>query len=219
MTRHSGLAMSPPHPWSVSRPEWHSTHFDQISSSSSPDKMATHSNLPSIPLIIVYIVGFVITAFIIFGHAHDRETKTMKCDQPWVPGITRRDACAMPFFPVFFLLPAILWPLVLAGWILVLIASGLWMTLGSATSCCGIPLPHSRKQAEGDGGDGGAPRDLEMGAVESEGATGGVDDDSDLASGHSAASTNSEGPPSYASLEAREDGDGETDGLLGQSTK
>lgn len=184
--------------------------------------MAFHGISPSILLIVPYIFGFIITAFITIGHAHDSETKITKWDQPWVPSITRRDACAMPFFPFFFFLPAILWPLVLAGWILVLIATGLWMTLGSASSCCGIPLP-KRKQADGDGGGGEAARDLEMGAVDDSGehgdAPGGGDGDSDGASVRSATSAKSERPPSYASLEPREDADGETDGLLGQSTK
>lgn len=157
-------------------------------------------------LILIYIVGFLITAVIITQNAHDSETKTTKWDQPWVPGITRRDVCAMPFFPIFFLLPAILWPLILASGILVMIAAGLCMVFSSATSCCGIPLPRGDEQGEGDS-EGN--RDLEMGPIRSaEGgdATGGGDDES-------------EHPPSYASLGPRQDGDGETDGLLGQEPK
>lgn len=180
--------------------------------------MASH-----ILLVIVYIIGFVFATSVIMQHAHDPETKTYKWDQPWVPGITRRDACAMPFFPIFFLLPAILWPLVLAFGILVLAIAGLWMTLGSATSCCGIPIPRSKKQAEGDGGDAETPRDLEMGAVadgeDRRAAPDSGDDNSDRASVRSAASAESERPPSYASLAPYENGGGETDGLLDQSTK
>lgn len=97
------------------------------------------------------------------------------------------------------------------------------MTLGSATSCCGIPIPRSKKQAEGGGGDGETPRDLEMGAIadgEDRGAApDGGDNDSDRASVRSAASAESERPPSYASLVPHDDGGGETDGLLGQCTK
>lgn len=94
------------------------------------------------------------------------------------------------------------------------------MTLGSATSCCGIPIPRSKKQADGGAADGEAPQDLEMGAVEDEGAApDGGDDDFDRASVRSAASAESERPPSYASLAPHEDGGGETDGLLGKGTR
>lgn len=185
--------------------------------------MSPGSKFLSIVLIVAYVIGFLIATLIIFNHAQDPETKQTKWDQPWVPAVARRDACAMLFFPVFFLLPAILWPLVVAGWILVLIVSGLWLTLGSATSCCGIPLPR-KEQAEGGGGEDATPRDLEMGDV-----AGGEDGDasggdgqagSDQASVSSAAaSAESERPPPYASLEPDEGGERETDGLLGKGAE
>ncbi|KAG8166996.1 hypothetical protein KVR01_002685 [Diaporthe batatas] len=161
-------------------------------------------------LILVYILGFLTAAVMTIRHAHDSDTGSTNWDQPWVPGIARRDACAMPFFPVFFLLPAILWPLILAGGILLAAGAGLCMMLSSATSCCGIPLPRGdKKQA---GGDGELPGDLEMGAGSgsAEGGDGRAAEGSDKESEH---------PPSYASLGPREDGDGEADGLLGQGAK
>lgn len=181
-------------------------------------------SFPSTALAVVYVVGFLIATYLILLGAYDSETKASKWDKPWVPAVTRRDACAMPFFPVFYLLPAILWPLVVAFSILVLIASGLWMTLGSATSCCGIPLPR-KKQAEGASGGGEEARDLEMGAV-ADGEDGGAPRGSgeevgseDRDSVRSAASAESENPPPYASVAPDEDGDRETDGLLGKSAK
>lgn len=178
--------------------------FDQTSElKGSPNEMAYFL------LIFVYIVGFSVVTVIIMCCACGNydETETTQCDPPWVPGITRRDACAMPFYPIFFLLPAILWPLVLALGILFVIVAGLCVALSSATSCCGIPLPRGKEEAQGDGG---APRDLEMGAVgpsEDGGSHGGGGDDE------------SELPPSYASLAPHEDGGGETGGLLGQGAK
>lgn len=177
-------------------------------------------SFPTTPVVIVYIIGFVIAAWIILCQALRGDGKTAKWDQPWVPAVTRRDAAAMPFFPVFLLLPAILWPLVVAFSVLVLIVSGLWLTLGSATSCCGIPLP--RKKGAEAGADGEAAPDLEMGAVadgEDGGtAVGGEGVSSDRASELSSASAESERPPPYASVAPDEDGEGETDGLLAKST-
>lgn len=182
-------------------------------------------SFPSTTLVIVYVVGFLIATYLILLGVYDSETKTKtsKWDKPWVPAVTRRDACAMPFFPVFYLLPAILWPLVVAFAVLVLIVSGLWVTLGSATSCCGIPLP-GNKQAESDSGDDDEARDLEMGAVadgEDGGTPGGGEQvgSEDRASTGSSGSAETEDPPPYASVASEEDGDRETDGLLGKSAK
>lgn len=202
---------------------WHSQHSDQGSASVSvsvrPEKMASGS-FPTKTLVIVYIVGFVLAAWIILLNIYDKEKKTYKWDKPWVPAITRRDAAAMPFFPVFLLLPAILWPLLVAGCILVLILSGLWLTLGSATSCCGIPLS-GKKEAKASGdSDSDTTRDLELGDVaDGEGgdAPGGGGEEEvgpDRATVRSAASIESERPPPYASVAPDEDGEGETDGLL-----
>lgn len=182
-------------------------------------------SFPSTALVVVYLVGFLIATYLILLGAYDSEMKASKWDKPWVPAVTRRDACAMPFFPVFYLLPAILWPLVVAFSILVLIASGLWMTLGSATSCCGIPLPR-KKQAEGASVGGEEARDLEMGAVaDGDGEDAGAPDgggevgSEDRDSVRSAASAESENPPPYTSVAPDEDGDRETDGLLGKRAK
>ncbi|KAK7721286.1 hypothetical protein SLS64_001582 [Diaporthe eres] len=180
-------------------------------------------SFPSTTLVVVYLVGFLIATFLILLGAYDAETKASKWDKPWVPAVTRRDACAMPFFPVFYLLPAILWPLIVAFSILVLIASGLWMTLGSATSCCGIPLPR-RNQHSGTSGSSEEARDLEMGAV-ADGEDVGAPDageevgSEDRASVGSVASAESEDPPPYAYVAPDEAGDRETDGLLGKSAK
>lgn len=177
-------------------------------------------SFPTTTLVIVYIIGFIIAARIIFGQVYPGDGKTANWDLPWVPAVTRRDAAAMPFFPVFLLLPAILWPLVVAGFVLVLVVSGLCVTLGSATSCCGIPLPR-KKEAESGGSSDTAP-DLEMGAVaggEEGGAPGGGEEVvSDRASELSSASAESERPPPYASVAPDEDGEGETDGLLAKGT-
>lgn len=179
-------------------------------------------SFPSTALVVVYVVGFLIATYLILIGAHDPETKasSSKWDKPWVPAVTRRDACAMPFFPVFYLLPAILWPLVVAFAVLVLAVSGLRMTLGSATSCCGIPLPRKERE-EGAGGGGEEARDLEMGAV-ADGEDGDAGEEvgtEDRASVGSAASTESEHPPPYTSVAPDEDGDTEMDGLLGKSAK
>ncbi|KAI7782476.1 hypothetical protein LA080_013475 [Diaporthe eres] len=179
-------------------------------------------SFPSTTLVVVYLVGFLIATFLILLGAYDTETQASKWDKPWVPAVTRRDACAMPFFPVLYLLPAILWPLIVAFSVLVLIASGLWMTLGAATSCCGIPLPR-RSQDEGSSSGGAEEaRDLEMGAVadrEVGGATDGGEEvgSEDRASVGSVASAESEDPPPYASVAPDEAGHRETDGLLGKS--
>lgn len=186
-------------------------------------------SFPSTALVIVYVVGFLIATYLILVGAHESDSETKasssKWDKPWVPAVTRRDACAMPFFPVFYLLPAILWPLVVAFAVLVLAVSGLRMTLGSATSCCGIPLPRKERE-EGAGGGGEEARDLEMGAVgdgedgSAPGGDGGEEVGSeDRASVGSAASAESEHPPPYTSVAPDEDGDRETDGLLGKSAK
>lgn len=207
--------------WTAEILRWHSTHSDAgppSSVSAHHDDMASGS-FPTTPVVIVYVIGFVIAAWIILCQVFPNG-KTTNWDQPWVPAITRRDAAAMPFFPVFLLLPAILWPLVVAFSVLVLIVSGLWLTLGSATSCCGIPLPR-KKEAEA-GADGETAPDLEMGAVadgEDGGtAVGGEEVGSDRASELSSASAESERPPPYASVAPDEDGEGETDGLLTKST-
>lgn len=182
------------------------------------DDMAS-GGFPTTPVVVVYIIGFVIAAWIILCQVFPGDGKTANWDLPWVPAVTRRDAAAMPFFPVFLLLPAILWPLVVAFFVLVLIVSGLWLTLGSATSCCGIPLPN-KKQAEASETE--AVPDLEMGAVAGgEGGDapgGGGESGSNRASELSSASTESERPPPYASVAPDEDGEGETDGLLAKGT-
>lgn len=207
--------------WSAEVLQWHSTHSDAgppSSVSGHHDDMAS-GGFPTTPVVIVYIIGFVIAAWIILCMVFPGG-KTTKWDQPWVPAVTRRDAAAMPFFPVFLLLPAILWPLVVAFSVLVLIVSGLWLTLGSATSCCGIPLPN-KKEAEA-GGDSEPARDLELGVVaggEDGGAPGGGEEaGSDRASELSSASAESERPPPYDSVAPDEDGERETDGLLAKST-
>lgn len=216
--------------WSESGPGWHSSQSGHGSSPNHPNETQHHSDVPWVPLLVVYIVGFVIATLILFARAHEPETKSTRWSQPWVPAVTRRDACAMPLFPVFFLLPAILWPLVLAWCVLVLVGTGLWLTLGTATTCCGIPIPRRLKtEDDGDGDGGEEQRDLEMGEVEGGeagdspvGGGGGVGDEvnSDQASVCSASSSSgSERPPSYSSLAPDEDGDGETDGLLDKNAK
>lgn len=210
--------------WPAAVLQWHSAHSVSGPTSSVSahhhDKMASGS-FPTTTLVIIYIIGFIIAARIIFGQVYPGDGKTANWDLPWVPAVTRRDAAAMPFFPVFLLLPAILWPLVVAGFVLVLAVSGLCVTLGSATSCCGIPLPR-KKEAESGGSSETAP-DLEMGAVavgEDGGAPGGGGEDvgSDRTSELSSASAESERPPPYASVAPDEDGEGETDGLLAKGT-
>lgn len=215
----NGLEFDPHRSWLAET----SQHSDQgsvsISFSVQPDEMAS-SSFPTKTLVIVYIVGFVLAAWIILASIYDKETKTYKWDKPWVPAITRRDAAAMPFFPMFLLLPAILWPLLVAGFILTGIVLGLGVTLGSATSCCGIPLSGKKEAEAGGGNDSDTTRDLELGAV-ADVENGGVPGDggeeevgSDQASVRSAASAESERPPPYASVAPEEDGEGETDGLL-----
>lgn len=198
---------------------WHSQHSGYSSTSGSDHadahEMSHHSKVTTILLSIVYGIGFIVMLWGIKRKVYDSKTKTATWDQPWVPAATRRDAAAMLFFPVFLLLPAILWPLVMACWILMLMVSGLSLTLGTADSCFGIPLPH-KKQAEADGEDSAMTRDLELGAVAGDRSIpeGGEEVDTDRASVGSAASAKSERPPSYTSAAPDEENEGETDGLL-----
>lgn len=215
--------------WPAEALLWHSQHSDQGSVSFEvevrPDDAMAPSSFLTTTLVIVYVFGFIVVAWITLSNVWDKEKKTYNWDKPWVPAITRRDGAAMPFYPMFLLLPAILWPLVVAGFILVLILSGLFLVLGSAlgsaTSCCGISLLSQTEQAEA----GEPTRDLELGAVAA-GGEGGVpggggeeEAGSDRASVRSAVSAESELPPPYASVAPDEDGEGETDGLLRKSAE
>lgn len=225
----NGLKFDPRQSWPAEALLWHSQHSDQGSVSFEieihPDDAMAPSSFLTTTLVIVYIFGFIVSAWIILSNIYDKEKKTYKWDKPWVPAITRRDGAAMPFYPIFLLLPAILWPLVVAGFILVLIVSGLFIVLGSAlgsaTSCCGISLLSRVEQGEAGGDE--TTRDLELGVVAG-GEAGGVpagggeeEAGSDRASVRSAVSAESELPPPYASVAPEEDGDGETDGLLRKS--
>lgn len=221
----NGLKLGHSSLWAAAILQGQATHSNagppssvSVSVSAHTDDMSSGS-FPTTPVVIVYIIGFVIAAWIILRQVFPGDGKTANWVLPWVPAVTRRDAAAMPFFPVFLLLPAILWPLIVAAFVLALILSGLWVTLSSATSCCGIPLPNMK---EGEAGEGETAPDLEMGAVaggEEGGAPGGGEGiGSDGASELSSASAESERPPPYASVAPDEDGEGETDGLLAKGT-
>jgi hypothetical protein len=148
-------------------------------------------------------------------------------DRPWIPARARRDACLAP---IFFILPALFWPV--TPWVIL----G-WKLVKSSTTCCGIPLP--RRWIEPVQRDGimaaaaasaeSSSYDLEMGPVVT-GTQGGAatgepgggrgNDDPTVAGVCSADSGGSEQPPSYNSLAPSEDDDdsGETDGLLSKGT-
>ncbi|KAL1876442.1 hypothetical protein Daus18300_002686 [Diaporthe australafricana] len=152
-------------------------------------------------------------------------------DKPWVPALARGDACLTP---VFFLLPALFWPLVFPalalgalGFILYSAAYGLWSLISpaTATSCCGIPLPRrdGKAKAAAAAASSSSP-DLEMGAVvacgeDGGGEAGGGEDGSDEVGGRCAGSGESERPPSYTSLPLDEDESGEADGLLAKGAQ
>lgn len=153
-------------------------------------------------------------------------------DKPWVPALARGDACLTP---VFFLLPAIFWPLVFPalilgalGFILYSAAFGLWSLISpaTATSCCGIPLPRRGGRAKTAAAAASSPPDLEIAAFVVCGEDGGGEleagggkDDSDEVGGRCAGSGESERPPSYTSLPPEEDDSGEADGLLAKGAE
>jgi hypothetical protein len=185
-------------PWPRERPEFFDDNF--------------HTFL-TVALSIGYTFGVVVSCIAlttIYPTARLRE-------KPWIPARARGDACLTP---LFFVLPALLWPLTPGAFLV-------WNLVKSATTCCGFPLP--RRLVDRDWNFAAAASsapDLEMGPVvaRAEDGTGsgpdGRKDDSTLAGVRSAGSGESQHPPSYTSLPPNEDEDdsGEADGLLAKST-
>lgn len=221
------------HDGSILSDRWTSDWSDHWGDHQPPNNDSDESphKVAFIVLSVFYCLGFLISTCIVFGNAYNSQTKTYNWDQRWVPSLVRRDACLMLFFPIVFLLPAFLWPLVVASWILyqlykvaLRLAYVVSDAARSATSCCGVPLPR-RDRPGPDGAT--APVDLEMGvAVCSEGE-GALSDDgseivSDGASVRSAGSCKSDRPPSYTSVQPDEDGEhsgGEAEGLLAKGAE
>lgn len=117
-----------------------------------------------IALLVLYGLVFLIAAVILLVVSTTSDDES-KWNMPWVPAVTRRDACAMPFCPIFYFLPAIFWPLTIAYFCL--------RPLGSAKTICGIPL-RRKKHTETGSGDSETTPDLELGIVA--GGGGGVPD-------------------------------------------
>lgn len=186
-----------------------------------------------IPIIIgsvFYTFGFLLACCVLMGiPVGSREVGPR--GKPWIPTWARDDACLRP---IFFVLPALLWPLVFPAIILAVIYFFLkclgymvWNLVSPATTCCGIPLP---RRWTGGTDDNAATAsspdpDLEMGPVaacaeDGEGREPGSGVDNSVAADvRSAGSSESERPPSYTSQLPDEDEDNkrETDGLLAKS--
>lgn len=186
-----------------------------------------------IPIIIgsvFYTFGFLIACCILAGLPAANGEVDFR-EKPWIPAWARGDACLRP---IFFVLPALLWPLVFPYIILTVIYFFLkcvvymvWNLVSPATTCCGIPLPRRWSGGTDHNAATASPpsSDLEMGpmvacAEDGEGgeAVSGVDN-LDLANVRSAGSGESERPPSYTSQppDEGEDDKRETDGLLAKS--
>lgn len=176
---------------------------------------------------VLYAVGFLICCCILAGSGNTTSLR----DKPWIPARFRGDACLRPLFLV---LPAFFWPLVLALYLMFLFLKGLfylvWHLIGSATTCCGIPLPEWWTRIVGDGpAAASSEADLEMGSVvpstedEGDDEPDGGKDDTYPVGVRSTGYGESERPPSYTSLRLHRDEDdddsGEADGLLDKSTE
>ena len=184
--------------WPRERPEFYDDNF--------------HTFL-TVALSVGYTFGVVVSCIAlttIYPTARLRE-------KPWIPARARGDACLTP---LFFVLPALLWPLTPGAFLVSHLVR-------SATTCCGFPLPR-RLVGRDWNFAAAAPSapDLEMGPVVASAAEdgagsgpGGGKDDSTPAVVRSAGSGESQHPPSYISLPPNEDEDdsGETDGLLAKS--
>lgn len=200
-------------PWPPEPPHWHHD-LDYL--------------IPIIIVSIFYTFGFLNACCILMEvPAGTREVGLR--EKPWIPTWARGDACLRP---IFFVLPALLWPLVFPYMILTVLYYFLkcvvhivWNIVSPAasTTCCGIPLP--RRWSRGTDQNATTPSppspDLEMGPVvayagDGEGGESGSGVDSDPADVRSSASGESERPPSYTSQPPNEDEDDsrETDGLL-----
>lgn len=207
-------------PWPPDPPDW----------VNEPDDYT----IPIVVISIFYVLGVLMGCSILRCVSHPAGPR----EAQWVPAWARRDACLTP---LFFVLPALFWPLLppvmalfIGGFFLRALTDGLWNGLwnivGSSTSCCGIPLPQRRSESIEAGAAGAAASsdpDLEMGPVDAcdEHRVGGVQpdgaaDDSDtLTVVRCAGSGESERPPSYTSMPPEEDGSGEGDGLLTKNDK
>lgn len=207
-----------------------SPRFDSFNGQPWPPDAPDDSHIFLVPIImgsVFYTFGFLMACLLLAtagGGASMRE-------KPWIPALVRGDACLAP---LFFVLPALFWPLVFPAILLCFIwlflravAYVAWGLVGPATTCCGIPFPWRRPGVHRDveAADPSAP-DLEMGPVDASaddgagGEHGGGKDDSASDCVRSAGSGESGRPPSYTSLPPNEDedGSGEADGLLAKST-
>lgn len=204
-------------PWPPAPPDW----------VNEPDDYT----VPIIVISIFYVVGVLVGGVILRCVSHPAGPG----EAPWVPTWARRDACLTP---LFFVLPALFWPLLppaaalsVIGFFLRALMGGLWSIVGSSTSCCGIPLPQRRSGSDGAAAAADAAAapepDLEMGPVDACGEHrvrgvqpgDGVDDSDTLAGVRCAGSGESERPPSYTSMPGDEDDSGEADGLLTKNDK
>lgn len=204
--------------------------FDSFNGRPWPPDPPDHPNIYMVPIImgiVFYTIGFLMVCLALAtagGGASMRE-------KPWIPALVRGDACLAP---LFFVLPALFWPLIFPAILLSFIwfflravAWVAWGLVGPATTCCGIPLPWRRPGGERDveAADSSVP-DLEMGPVDASaedgagGEHGRAKDDSAPDGVRSAGSGESGRPPSYTSLPPNEDeyDSGEADGLLAKST-
>lgn len=151
-----------------------------------------------IALLALYVLVFIVFALGICTIQSQESERFPR----WVPAVTRRDACAMPFLPIFYLLPAIFWPLTIA-----------YYCLHSAKTICGIPLRplgsvksicgkflRRKKHTETGSGDSETTPDLELGIVAGGGGgvpDGGGEGGSGRAKVRSADSPGSDIPPPY----------------------
>lgn len=131
-------------------------------------------------LLIVYCVGVSIGSFITMGAfiLKDPPEDPADCCNcfTWIPTIFKRNLCLRPFCPLVALLPALLWPLVVAS---VVLASVALLTLdcvdrlvslvfpNSTTTCCGYPLGRNWADSRRPSSLGRSPanRDVELGTL------------------------------------------------------
>ncbi|POS73231.1 hypothetical protein DHEL01_v208376 [Diaporthe helianthi] len=188
-------------------------------------------NIPIIFGCVIHIFGIAVCCHFLNTDVHIGKSAR---DKPWIPRLVRGDACLAP---LFFVWPALFWPLVFpmipltfVYFFLKAVINLLWHLVGPATTCCGIPLPRSwsRVYDRVTARPASARIDLEMGSVVAraegdggDGPNGGMDDSDTVgACVRAAGSGESQRPPSYTSIirGENEDGGGETDGLLSKST-
>lgn len=93
----------------------------------------------------LWFMGFV--SFLVVLYILSTSSPSLQ-KRPWIPTIFRRDGCLMPLYPLAWIWPALLWPLLLLGYLLWVVAQTLrkgLLKMGAQT-CCGIALEKNQQQ-------------------------------------------------------------------------